>query len=141
MLQKQILIFLVVAVIAACSNNQESQGIGEAETEETMKEHSSKSDEGTIMLIVRIKTNLSEEELIKRAKAREPQFEAIPGLIQKYYIKIGVEGEYGGVYIWDSAESLQAYRESELASSIPEAYEAIEVPSIEKLDILFKLRD
>lgn len=106
-----------------------------------MKEYAAESKESAIMLIVRIKTNLSEEELIRRAKAREPQFEAIPGLIQKYYIRTGSEGEFGGVYIWDSEESLQAYRESELASSIPEAYEAIEAPTIEKLDILFTLRD
>jgi len=93
------------------------------------------------MLIVRIKTSLSEDELLRRAKARAPQFEAIPGLMQKYYIKTGTEGEYGGVYIWDSVESLQAYRESELASSIPEAYEAIEAPSIKRHDILFQLRE
>ena len=54
------------------------------------------------MQIVRLKSELTEEELLKTAKQREPQFKAIPGLIQKYYIKSGTDGEYGGVYIWDS---------------------------------------
>ena len=50
------------------------------------------------------------------------------------------EGQYGGVYIWDSKESLQAYRSSELASSIPQAYQLIEAPNIEILDVMFQLR-
>jgi hypothetical protein len=110
MLPKQILFLLVVAVVAGCSNNQEPQGIEDLEAEKAMIENTLNSDERSTMLIVRIKTNLSEEDLIKRAQVRKPQFEAIPGLLQKFYIKTGAEGGYGGVYIWDSAESLQAYR-------------------------------
>lgn len=93
------------------------------------------------MQIIRLKTKLSEEELLRRAKEREPQFAAIPGIIQKYYVKLGPEGEYGGVYIWDSVESLQAFKTSELATSIPQAYEITEPPSVEIVNILFQLRD
>lgn len=99
------------------------------------------SGKGTIIQIVRIKTALSEEEMLKKAREREPQFKAIPGLIQKYYIKLGTSGEYGGVYVWDSAESLQAYKASELAATIPQAYQATEAPSVEVFDILFQLRE
>ena len=93
-----------------------------------------------ILQIIRLKSALAEEELLRRAKEREPQFKAIPGLLQKYYVKIGQAGEYGGVYVWDSPDSLQAYRDSALAKSIPEAYEIIEAPNIELMDILFQLR-
>jgi heme-degrading monooxygenase HmoA len=93
-----------------------------------------------IIQIIKLKSALSEEELLKTAKDREPQFKAIPGLIQKYYVKMKEEGQYGGVYIWDSKESLQAYRSSELASSIPQAYQLIEAPDIEVLDVMFQLR-
>ena len=48
---------------------------------------------------------------------------------------------YGGIYLWDSVESLKAFRESDLAASIPEAYEITEAPNIEMMDVLFKLRD
>ena len=94
-----------------------------------------------IIQIIKLKSNLQEEELLKRAKERGPQFKAIPGLLQKYYVKIRQSGQYGGIYVWDSPESLNSYRESNLAASIPEAYEIIESPSIEILDVLFQLRD
>ena len=94
-----------------------------------------------ILQIIKLKSNLPEEELLRRAREREPQFEAIPGLVQKYYVKTDQPGQYGGIYVWDSPESLQTYRNSDLAKSIPEAYEITEAPNIEIMDILFRLRD
>jgi heme-degrading monooxygenase HmoA len=94
-----------------------------------------------ILQIIKLKSNLPEEELLKRAREREPQFKTIPGLVQKYYVKTDQPGQYGGIYVWDSPESLQSYRESDLAKSIPEAYEIIEAPNIEIMDILFQLRN
>lgn len=94
-----------------------------------------------IIQIIKLKTGLPEEELLRRAKERKPQFKTIPGLLQKYYVKIGQSGQYGGVYVWDSKESLKSYQVSDLASSIPQAYEIIEAPDIEILDVLFQLRD
>lgn len=78
---------------------------------------------------------------MRRAREREPQFKAIPGLVQKYYVKLDDSGGYGGIYIWDSPESLQAYRQSDLAKSIPGAYEIVEAPNIEIMNVLFQLRE
>lgn len=94
-----------------------------------------------IIQIIRLTSELTEEELLKTAREREPKFKAIPGLIQKYYVKLEQPGQYGGVYVWDSKESLLAYRESELAKSIPRAYRLVDAPDIEILDVLFQLRD
>ena len=94
-----------------------------------------------IIQIIKLKTKLQEEELLRRAKDREQQFKALPGLLQKYYVKLDQSGEYGGIYVWDSPESLKSYRESDLAASIPEAYEIVEAPNIEILNVLFKLRE
>jgi heme-degrading monooxygenase HmoA len=94
-----------------------------------------------IVQFIRLHSKLSEEELLIRARERKPRFQAIPGLIQKYYVKLDEPGKYGGIYIWDSQESLNAYRESELAQSIPEAYQVIEAPAVELMDLLFQLRD
>ena len=94
-----------------------------------------------IIQIIKLKTKLQEEELLRRAKDREPEFKALPGLLQKYYVKLDQSDEYGGIYVWDSPESLKSYRESDLAASIPEAYEIVEAPNIEILDVLFKLRE
>ena len=94
---------------------------------------------GTIMQMVRFKTKLSKEEILKVANERQPQFKAISVILQKYYLKLGVN-EYGGVYVWDCIESLEAYRTLALAASIPEAYQVVERPTIEMMDILFQLR-
>ena len=93
-----------------------------------------------IIQIIKLKSELSESELLKMAKEREPRFRAIPGLLQKYYVKLNLRGEYGGVYIWDSKESLEAYRKSDLAGSIAHAYKVMEAPDIEIMDVLFQLR-
>lgn len=94
-----------------------------------------------IFQFIKLKSDLSEEELLKTAKEREPNFQALSGLIQKYYVKLQKPGEYAGVYVWESKESLQAFRESELAATIPQAYQLIEAPSVEIGEILFQLRE
>ena len=93
-----------------------------------------------IIQFIKLKSNLPEDELLSKANERKPKFEAIPGLIQKYYVKLGQPGEYGGIYVWDSMESIQAFRATDLAASIPQAYQVIEAPSIELMDVLFQLR-
>lgn len=94
-----------------------------------------------IMQFIRLKSTLTEAELMEVALERKPQFEAIPGLVQKYYVKMGEGNEYGGVYIWDSMESLKEYRASELAAGIPKAYKLAEPPGIEVMEIIEILRD
>ena len=94
-----------------------------------------------IMQIVKLKTLLPRHELLHIAHERAPEFRALPGLIQKYYVDREGEGEYAGVYLWDSMQSLARFRESELAKSIPEAYGVIEPPVIEIAEILFPLRE
>lgn len=106
-----------------------------------MAEEFNNPQKGTIMLVVRGTTELSEKELLTVAKERAPQFAAIPGLIQKYYIKTKNPGEFGGVYIWDSMESVKKYKESELATTIAKAYKLTGPPSVEIIDIMFELRN
>ena len=94
-----------------------------------------------LVQIIRLKSKLPEKELLKRAKEREPSFKALPGLLQKYYVRLEEDGQYAGIYVWDSKESMQAFRQSDLAASIPGAYEILEPPTVETLEMLFKLRD
>jgi len=93
-----------------------------------------------ILQFVKLKSKLPEEDILNKANERKPEFESIPGLLQKYYVKMNEEGNYGGVYVWDTKESLRAFKESDLAKSIPQAYEVIEAPSVEIMSILFQLR-
>ena len=94
-----------------------------------------------IILKVQFESSLPEDKVRAIEEERAPQFREVPGLIQKYYIKGGEPNQYGGIYIWENMESLQAYRESELAASIPSAYKVQGAPQIEMYDSMFQLRD
>ena len=94
-----------------------------------------------IIQFVRLESSLSEDEVLAIAKKRAEKFRAVPGLIQKYYVKLNEPNHYGGIYLWDSTESLNAFRETELAKSIPAAYQVVGAPKIEILEGLFTLRE
>jgi len=81
----------------------------------------------TAMLFVRVKSDLDLEELDRRMNERMPRFLEIPGLIQKIYGRDPATGDTCGVYFFESKEALVAFRETELARTIPTAYEATEV--------------
>lgn len=40
-----------------------------------------------IIQIIKLKSALTEQELLEKAHERSPKFKAIPGLVQKYYVK------------------------------------------------------
>jgi heme-degrading monooxygenase HmoA len=94
-----------------------------------------------IVQFVKFETTLTEAEVTAVAEARLPQFKAIPGLVQKYYLKLEKPNHYGGFYIWRSREDVMAFRASELAKSIPSAYRVVGSPDVEVHDLLFPLRD
>ena len=91
------------------------------------------------ILYVRIKSNLDPKELDRRINERKPRFLEVPGLVQKIYGRDETTGEVCGIYFFENEEALAAYRESELAKTIPTAYEAIDVRR-EVYDVLFPLR-
>lgn len=95
----------------------------------------------TLILQVRFKSSLSLEEVTRVVEERAPDFRALAGLQQKYYIQDTSSGEYGGLYFWDSPESLAVYRESELRATIAEAYEVIGEPRVEVYRVLKSLRE
>ena len=73
-------------------------------------------------LIVRFKSGLSFEELLKKSNDRADKYRATDGLLQKYYIRFQGDGEYGAVYLWESEEALEKFRSSDLAGTIAETY-------------------
>ncbi|MDX1395572.1 MAG: hypothetical protein R3195_14395 [Gemmatimonadota bacterium] len=93
-----------------------------------------------IIQIVKLRSSLPEDELLAIAHERAPQFRALDGLVQKYYVRGAGDGEFAGVYVWESMEALTAFRESDLAKTIAEAYRVVEPPVIEVREVLFPLR-
>lgn len=94
-----------------------------------------------IVQFVKFETTLTEEEVMAVANERLPQFQAIPGLVQKYYLKLDKPNHYGGFYIWRTREDLMAFRASDLAKTIPTAYKVVGAPDVEIHEMLFPLRE
>ena len=76
------------------------------------------------ILFVRVKSDLDLMELDRRMNERRPRFLEVPGLIQKVYGRDEATGDTCGIYFFESKEALAAFRETELAKTIPAAYEA-----------------
>ena len=91
------------------------------------------------ILFVRVKSELDEEELERRLLERKPKFHDVPGLVQKVYGRDQTTGDMCGIYFFETKEALAKFRDSELAQTIPTAYEAIEIRR-EVYDVLYPLR-
>ena len=79
------------------------------------------------ILYVRVKSDLDPEELERRLNERKPRFLQVPGLIQKIYGRDEATGDVCGIYFFESKEALAAFRDTELAKTIPSAYEATDI--------------
>lgn len=93
----------------------------------------------SVVLFVRIKSDLEFDELNRRLLERKPSFLEIPGLVQKVYGHDPASGDACGIYFFESQEALDAFRETELARTIPEAYEAVDARK-EVFEVLYTLR-
>jgi heme-degrading monooxygenase HmoA len=97
--------------------------------------------EPAIIMRVRFKSALSLDEVKEIADRRAPEFAALPGLQQKYYLQDAASGTYAGLYIWESPETLAAFRDSELRAGIARAYQTEGEPDIEVYRVIKVLRD
>lgn len=97
-------------------------------------------DTAKIVLLVRFKTPLSREEVLKVVEERSEEFRALGGLLQKFYVHDAATGEYGGLYLWDSPEALGAYRQSALRASIAGAYRTEGEPRVDVMEVVEVLR-
>ena len=94
-----------------------------------------------IIQVVKFKSGLTDSEVERVMHEREPEFRAVSGLVQKYYGHEKETGEFTGIYLWDSQESIDEFRQSELAKTVPVAYKAQSTPRIELFEVLFQLRE
>ena len=94
-----------------------------------------------LVLMVKFKSGLPPDDMQTIMKQRADDFRALAGLQQKYYLQDKATGEVLGLYLWDSAEAFDEYRQSELRASIAAAYQAETEPRIEVYDVLMVLRD
>ena len=88
-----------------------------------------------LVQIVRYKSGLNDDDVLATVESRAPEYLVVPGLVQKYYLRFPGTGEHGGVYLWASRASFEAFRESELARTIPDAYRVEGAPHVELADV------
>ena len=93
----------------------------------------------SVVLFVRVGSDLEPDELERRVQNRRPGFLEVPGLIQKIYGRDPETGDWCGIYFFDSRAALAAFAASDLATSIPVAYEAREVRR-EVFEVMYPLR-
>jgi hypothetical protein len=74
-----------------------------------------------IIHIVRFRSSLPDEQIAELFQVRASQYLAVPGLLQKYYLRFR-SGEHGGVYVWDSAASMERFMASGLNRTICDVY-------------------
>lgn len=91
------------------------------------------------ILFVRARSGLDAQELERRLLERRPRFLEVPGLLQKIYGRDRSTGAVCGIYFFESQEALAAFRETELAKTIPTAYEVVEFRP-EVYELLYALR-
>ena len=93
-----------------------------------------------LVQVVKFQSKLSFEKVNELFKKRAAEYEKVPGLIQKYYIKTQDRKYFGGIYVWESEEALKEFHNSELAGSISEKYQVIGQEEIETYEVAFPLR-
>ena len=89
--------------------------------------------------IVRFRSALPDQRIAELFQARAREYLTVPGLLQKYYLRFR-SGEHGGVYVWDSADSMERFMASELAGSICDVYR-VEESVRDVADVILALRD
>ena len=93
-----------------------------------------------VVQIVQFESNKTRDEVLAAAYERRPQFEAMEGLVQKYYLEMEAPNTYGGVYIWKDKASMAAFLQSDLFKGIPAAYGISSAPEVQIASGLYPLR-
>ena len=78
------------------------------------------------LFLILFRSELPQEEVIRNFKERANKYREVRGLVQKYYLHDESSGEFGGMYLFDSKENLDAFRNSDLAKSIGAAQKTLE---------------
>ena len=94
------------------------------------------------VLAVKFNSSYSSTELINLFTMDLEAFRNVPGLVYKYYIAEETTGAKGGIYIFDTKASREAFWTSPLAQEIPALYGVkLETLRVEQYDIDIDLND
>jgi hypothetical protein len=88
-----------------------------------------------IISLVRFTSDLTDDEVQATFEDRADRYRTVPGLVEKIYVRFRDSGEFGAVYLWESEQALLDFRETELARTIPSAYQVVGEPYVELADV------
>ena len=91
------------------------------------------------VLLILYKSGLPVNEVLELFNKRADKYREVRGLLQKLYIHDESTGHVGGIYIFDSKASLEAFRNSDLAKSISDAYKFVEPPTRRVFNVVLEL--
>ncbi len=91
------------------------------------------------VLTFHFRSNMSFDEVMKQAEAREKQYMNVPGLKQIVYMKDERTDQYGSILFFDDEEDLNNFRVSNLAKTLKEVYNSVGLPEIRIFDVIKQL--
>ncbi|WP_042662525.1 YdhR family protein [Haloferax sp. ATB1] len=86
-------------------------------------------------------SELNHDAIEETMRQRAQKFREVPGLVQKYFVHDRENDRYGACFIFDSAQSRDAYFESDLSAGVGAAYAVTGEPAVTKAHLLFPLRE
>lgn len=87
------------------------------------------------VVLILFKSDLPKDKVIKNFEERADLYRTVPGLVQKYYIHDEATGHFGGIHVFDSHESAEAFMDSDLVKSIGSAQKSHEPPTVRLLHV------
>jgi heme-degrading monooxygenase HmoA len=93
-----------------------------------------------IVSLVRFRSGLTAAEVTAKFEERADRYRQLPGLVEKIYLRYRETGDYGAIYVWESDEALRTFQTSELAQTIPDAYQVEAAPQAEIADVYLLVR-
>ena len=90
------------------------------------------------IVFITYESELGVDEIETLFKERSENYREMEGLVQKYYLYDEGSGRVGGIYVFDSEESRDMLFESDIHSSLREAYKVHGI-DIETFHVMFPL--
>jgi quinol monooxygenase YgiN len=98
--------------------------------------HAAPKEIGPMMAqLVVFTSRLHEKDVLRTIEERMPEHRAVPGLVQKLYLRDPSSGVCGGIYIWEDEAAMAAFAESDLARTIASAYRIEGRPRVQSFEI------
>ena len=86
-------------------------------------------------------SGLDADEVAETMRRRADEFRTVDGLVQKFYFRDEENGRHGAFFVFDSAESRDAYFASDLSAGVSDAYAVRGEPDVTTGRLLFPLRE